>query len=440
MHFNGLRNALAAMLFSIGLGTAVQAQPDLSSINLDRLTHFWQAMEDTNKPVTVLSFGDSMSESGRSIQLELFGRLRSEYGIGGRGLLTAWLEAVWEFGNGAYKEQQTANWWTVHAVVPPGGYIYYRNLQDPANSVLCDSVGVFWVAHPGGGDFTLSISTNGGDWSPPLLSLQGYSDQPVGCCTNLSVNRDKYRIRLDGVSGTNLVLGPRYLDSAAGGVDVAFMAKGGANLNQIFNLSTNVLYPILSALDPQLVVFHMKEVGDIGATGLSNRLYDSERLWEHCVPNGDILYIGTPWEALDLTTNRTETQNILIREAAVRDNRCYVDCMTPMVSYQWMTNHGYMADTIHLSDTGNQFLADFLWQELGFYALRLDRTLNLSLSPEGMVFDWATRTGLAFELQSATNIASWDSLHSRSGDGSRHTWTNSPDASNAFYRLRITEE
>jgi len=62
MHFNGLRVAFAAMLFCTGATLFVQAQPDFSSINMDRLPHFWQAMADTSQPVTVLSFGDSMSE------------------------------------------------------------------------------------------------------------------------------------------------------------------------------------------------------------------------------------------------------------------------------------------------------------------------------------------------------------------------------------------
>jgi len=245
---------------------------------------------------------------------------------------------------------------------------------------------------------------------------------------------------VDSVSGTNVLLGPQLLDKSSGGVNFAFMAKGGANLNQIFNVSTNVFYPILSSINPQLVVFHMKEIGNIGATGLSNRLYDLEKLWQNCVPNGDIVYIGTPWEAADLTTNRTETQNTLVREAAVRDVRCYVDCMTPMVSYQWMTNQGYMKDLVHLNQAGNQVLAEILWQELGFYALRLDRRLTLIPSAEGIAVSWATRTGLAFELLSSTNLFDWETIHATSGHGSRQAWTNESGASNAFYRLRITEE
>jgi len=77
---------------------------------------------------------------------------------------------------------------------------------------------------------------------------------------------------------------------------------------------------------------------------------------------------------------------------------------------------------------------------LGFYALRLDRTLNLSWSPAAAILEFPTRAGLTFELQSSTNFSTWGTIGSVKGDGWRHTWTNSPDAANAFYRIRITEE
>lgn len=382
----------------------VHAQTTLSSTNTEAIQKFWFAMNDTTRPVTVMSFGDSMSLSySISSQYYLFKQLRDQFGLGGITLQTVFNYALYNLGNGTQLLNSTANWWTKHFSVPPDGYLYWTKQTDPTGSVLSDEIGLFWIAHPEGGSFSLSVSTNGGAWGS-ILSLEGYSPQPKGCYTNMSMIRDGHRLRVDGGSGTNLILGPRYLDSNAEGVDLAFMALGGANLDEIFSLSTNVLYPIVKAIDPKLVVFHMKEVGDIGTTSLSNRLYDLEALWDACVPNGDIVYIGTPFEASDLTTNRTETQNILIREAAVRDGRAYVDCMTPMISYESMSNHGHMADNIHLNATGNQVLADILWNQLGLYALRLD---------------WASRTNISWDLQSTSNVMPPENLRIVVGDESQ---------------------
>ena len=213
----------------------------------------------------------------------------------------------------------------------------------------------------------------------------------------------------------------------------------------MFSLSTNVAYPILSAIDPQLVVVHMKELGDITAVNLSNRLFDLEAMWENCVPNGDIVYIGTPWEEQDLTSDRTKAQNKIFREAAIRDNRCYVDCMTPMVSYQWMNDHGYFFEPDdkvqkHLNKKGSQVLADILWEKLGCYALRLDKQLHLNRTSDEVVLDWASREGVAFELQSTTNLTSWDSRYSVSGDGTQLGWTNLAPRPQEYYRLQLSPD
>jgi hypothetical protein len=219
---------------------------------------------------------------------------------------------------------------------------------------------------------------------------------------------------------------------------VAFMTQDGANLNQIFSLSTNILYPILSALNPQLVVWHMKELGDIGQTGLSNRLYDLEALWKACVTNGDIVYIGTPYDINDLTKEFTPIQNQLVRQAALRDHRAYLDCMTPCVSYQSMTNNGYLDDAVHPSNLCDGFLASISWQELGLFALRVNR--HITIEPSGTLFRlrWLTTPTLTYDLESSTNLSDWVVLGSSMGDGQTQTYTNqTSENSGMFFRLQL---
>jgi hypothetical protein len=244
---------------------------------------------------------------------------------------------------------------------------------------------------------------------------------------------------VDSLSGTNLILGPQYLDSTSPGVNITYMDQNGANLNSIFSLSTNVLYPILSAVNPNLVVWHMKEVADIGPIVLSNRLHDLEGMWKACVPNGDIIYIGTPYEARDLSTEYTPTQNHLVREAALRDNRAYVDCMTPCVSYQWMTNNGFLDDPVHPSNVCNRCMANIIWQELGLFTLRTDRSLNLELLQGSVRLRWRTVANVVYELQSSADLVQWNSLSTVPGDGQEHAHTIAQTPSGpTFFRLRLT--
>jgi hypothetical protein len=302
-------------------------------------------------------------------------------------------------------------------------------------------VGVFWIAHPGGGTFTLSVATNREVWSAPVLVLDGYSPQPVGRHTNTTLDRASYWLRADGVSGTNLLLSPQFLNRNSTGVCTAYLSKGGANLDEILSLSTNVTYPILAALNPQLVVWHMKEVGDIGEITLSNRLFGQEAMWRNCVTNGDVVYIGTPYDSRDASNPLwTPTQNRLVRQAAERDGRGYLDSMTPCGSYAAMVAANFTTDGIHANNTGNSYLAGLAWRELTWSALRVDRWLAIQPAADGSQgITWPTAPNLTYELQASADLLNWSVVHTAPGDGTRHAFTNAPSAAGSrLFRLRLT--
>jgi len=153
---------------------------ELFTTNREQIQRFWLAVDRSNAPVTVLAFGDSVSESCRSIQNYVFASLASEFGTAGYTIGNVNKETLWKLTNGAAVVPPTTNWWAEHGLLPPGGPICWTNQSSATGSILCDQVGVFWVATPGGGPFTLSVSTNGGDWSGPLLTLDGYSSTLAG--------------------------------------------------------------------------------------------------------------------------------------------------------------------------------------------------------------------------------------------------------------------
>jgi hypothetical protein len=425
-----------------GSSSPAQSSDDwgVGSTNLDKVQTFWQAVERSNGPVTVLALGDSMSDSYRSVASSLFQKLRARLGTAGLGYTDGYDTITPSFTGGAgWVEWNSAIWWARHCRLPVGDSISWTNRDYHSGAVVCDQVGLFWVAHPGGGSFTLSVSTNAGPWSQPLALLDGYAATPVGRCTNLPVARQSYWMRVIGLGGTNAVLAPLFLDRSSAGLNVAWMAMDGQNLNGLFSLSTNTTYPILAALNPQLVVWHMKEIGDIGEMNLSNRLYNLEAMWKACVTNGDVVYIGTPCDYRDQSTNYTPRETRLIKEAAARDGRAYVDCMSPSVSYSWMVAQGYMNDAIHPNSAGCAFLADIAWRQLGFFALRAERRLAFTPMDGALRLEWSSETNLQYELQSSTDLSGWVALQNTPGSGARQAYTNSTSAiSNAFFRLRLS--
>ncbi len=432
---------IGVVVASFGLAWKVGAQDsqDLTTTNREQTHLFWDAVERSNGPVTLLGFGDSVASSICSPQTYLFGSLQQKLGLAGYTIENGDNRMLWQYGPGAAVTGPSTNWWSWHGLLPAGSFIFWTNYWSASGTLLCDTLGVFWVAQPGGGGFTLSVSTNGATWGAPLLQLDGYNPSPIGRYARASLPKGYYRLRLDGLSGTNVIVGPQYLDSTSTGVNVAFMSAPGVSLDQVFSVSTNVLCPIISALNPQLVVWHMKELADIGATGLSNRLEDLEAVWRVSLTNGEIVYIGTPYEARDLTSDYTPTQNRIVRDAAVRNQRAYIDCMNPFISYNWMTNHDLLSDAVHPSGACYGEMAEILWLELGFFALRVDRHLTIEPLPNATRLLWPTTSGLYYELQSSPNLLDWSSLQSSAGDGNSGAFTNVNSGPGAlFFRLSVT--
>lgn len=429
--WRGFALALVCLAFAAGAG-------DLTSTNLDRLTRFWHVAESSNRPVRVLSFGDSLAENYRSLQTQLFNRLGARLGSAGLGLPDRYNTLAAAYSGGAAVVGAGSNWWTWHYSVPPGGFVSWTNLAGPQFSVRCDSVGLFWIARPEGGTFTVSVATNGGPWSAPLLTLDGAAATAVGRFTNTPLARARYRLRVDGLSGTNLVLGPQFLDAGVPGVFPSVLAQGGVNLKQVFAVSTNILHPVFAALQPDLVVWHMKELVDIGGAALTNGLAQLQTLLRATCPQADLLYIGTPFEQRDLTNNVTAQQNELVRAVARRDGRACFDGMNPCVSYSGMTNNGYLDDAVHPNNRCYAFLADVLWREAGFFALRVDRRLRERLAAGLVVVEWPTTNGITYTLDASPDLAQWSPLRSMPGDGAWHSYTNPPAGPDArLFRLRL---
>src|SRR5262245_50179284 len=75
--------------------------PTVSSVNATQISNFWNAVRASNGPVTVLAFGDSVSDSYLSIQREVFLRLQRKWGSSGYAFGDAGLAASMQLESGA---------------------------------------------------------------------------------------------------------------------------------------------------------------------------------------------------------------------------------------------------------------------------------------------------------------------------------------------------
>jgi hypothetical protein len=115
--------------------------------------------------------------------------------------------------------------------------------------------------------------------------------------------------------------------------------------------------------------------------------------------------------------------------------------MTPFVSYEYMVANGYLDDNVHPGNACYIEMADQLWRELGFFALRVDRRLAIEQSAHGIVATWPTAEHIRYMLDASTNLTDWVPLATHAGDGAAASYTNeAPQAASTIYRVRLAPE
>lgn len=414
------------------LGSASHGE-DFFTSNRHQLARFWQLVESKSRPVTVLSFGDSMADSYRSVTYYLIRRLEERFGTAGYSLNNYQNTLMLNYTNGAGPLPPSPLWFVQYYRLPPEGGIWWETLSS-TQGLLCDQVGVFYLAQPEGGLFTLSVSTNQSSWGQQLV-LDGYNATTEARYTNVFLSPNRHRLRVDGLTGTNYFLGAQQLMRQTHGMHVAFLDWHGISLHGVTNVSRAIREPVIAGLKPDLLIWHMKELTDPSLTEL---MRECEEWWQSAHPEGEILYIGTPWTLYDAGGGDTPTpqQNRIVRNTAVANDRAYVDLMQPAVSYEWMSANGYLPDGVHLSHAGAQWAMNVLWNDLNFFALGIPRSLSLEKLGEQLRVTYPTSTGVNYTVLASANLQTWNPLADVGGNGLTQTH-DLPASTNVFFRLQV---
>jgi hypothetical protein len=425
-----IRPRMLPLALLLAAGAAAQ---DFSSTNLTRLDRFWAALERGDAPVTVVAFGDSLQADYRSVGTHLFPQMQSAWGRAGLACFDPWGASLSK-GGGATSSGPDTNWWHYHTVLPPGGYAYWHEAYGDTASTPADFARLFYIATPDGGEFTVSFSTNGGAWISNT-TVSAAAPAAEARCLSLAVGTNLYRLRVDSVSGTNLVLGVQLGLAHSNGVTTLYLARDGMNLGQFFSTADRVLTPVFAHLQPSLILWHMKELWDAGQdpATLSNRLERLEELWRTNCPNADVLYVGTPYDTFNDTDGRTATQNALVRALALRHDRAYVDGMTAMVSFNSMQTNGYLDDTVHPSNLYYQWLANAVWRQGLFSLIRKDRTLQAATTADGWAVGCPGFTNVNQSLLASSNLVDWAEVATHA-PGAQRWWVTNPPGN--FFRVR----
>ncbi len=430
----GKMKSSALVFFAILLAcAAIPGQAvDFATTNVDALPHFWAAVESRQRPVTVVSFGDSMADSYRSPTCHLMNKLVARFGVSGYSLNNYRNTGGTVITNGASFVGPDGMWFNRYVSVPPGGATWWFNDTNPGGN-NCDRAGIFYVAHPRGGMWRMMISTNGGPWGT-VMTIDGASASPTGGLAVVDLPPNRYRVKAETDTGTNFFIGPYMLNHQAYGIHAVFMDWPGIGLDQVTNVPVAIRNPIFSALQPDLLVWHMKEVED---NRTIPRMQECESAWQTSMPNCDVLYIGTTWVFND-TNTLTLDQNTIVKNIALQYNRAYADLMQPTTSYSWLQTNGFMADEVHLNSAGGLYCANIMWDDLGFFALGLDRRISLQPNGPQLQLSYTTTTNARYRLEISPDLQAWTPLWTNPVANAVFSTNLAPGTGPAFYRLGLT--
>jgi len=429
----------AGVLLLVSLNTPCHGE--LTTTGTAHLQRFFDKVEHGTNAVTVLSFGDSMADSYRSIGFVIMNKLAARLGYAGYALNTYRNGAMWNLTNGASRQGPSEFWFSDSFKLIPGSGVWWEAQPGwPGHSPIgggtqCDHIKLFYVSQPEGGNCILFISTNTGPWTA-VASLNGYSPTPEGQYTNLNLPLNFYRLRVECQTGTNIIIGTQTQVAKTNGLHAAFTDYGGITLANVINVPLAIRAPIFRALSPDLLIWHMKEP----LAPLPQWLTENEQWWADVIPDCSVIYVGTPYISADTnaTTASTVAQNTIVRAFAIQYSRTYMDCMTPSVSYNWLSDNGFINDGTHLNLNGSAFLANIMWNELGLFALRVPRNIQAQRIQAGVRLTWPSTNGVFYELQSSSNHSTWTPIHSVPGDGSAKSYTNNITTDPQFFRLRLS--
>jgi hypothetical protein len=102
-----------------------------------------------------------------------------------------------------------------------------------------------------------------------------------------------------------------------------------------------------------------------------------------------------------------------------------------------MVTNGYMLDQTHENTQGSTYLANFVWNDLGFFALRTPRVLAIQPDQQGINLSYQTVGGIVYTLESSPDFISWQQLFALPGNGFAVSTNLARTGTSANYRLRL---
>jgi hypothetical protein len=96
-----------------------------------------------------------------------------------------------------------------------------------------------------------------------------------------------------------------------------------------------------------------------------------------------------------------------------------------------------MADGTHLNSSGGLYCANLMWDDLGFFALGLNRRLTLSNPGSQVQVSYSTDARARYRLETSADLQNWSVLLTNAPGSAAFSTNFSPAPGPAYYRLGL---
>lgn len=252
------------------------------------------------------------------------------------------------------------NWWGLWHRATNGTTVQWGTYGSSTGAVATH-IGFYWRAQPQGGSFSFRISKDGAAFTEQAV-LDGYAAVPEARYTNWTVTAGAYRVQAAiSTDVTNVYIGPEIYDTRNNGVVGFYVNKGGLNLSQLGQVPAGVWDGVLTNFNPDLIIYNMAEVPDIGETAFEQHLTNTWAAWTRKATNAVVWVTGQAFRG-NSDDYMHARENIILRRAALDNGWIYTDTRADAQSWERSIALGYMRgstvseDIVHFAPAGAKAL------------------------------------------------------------------------------------
>lgn len=327
------------------------------TIGTENLRHAWVSIQSGTGPFKIGCLGDSVATYKYD---PIVNSLRGFYGRNGGA-----------FAGGSQLNDVTTPtsltvtnlglWYQDLKPCAPGTNIEFYS--SAVTNILADTFEVYYSKNPGtNGTFKIQTSLDGGAWSDQS-GLDNVSSSAVTAETGYATftkTQGRYKLRVLGLTGTNLVINASAFLSTSPGVRTTYLDRGGSDFQTMAALSTNIWGPVLTNLNLNLLLIEAKD----SPTIVSQYLPVMATNFLTFAPNMDVVCIGT----YPISTNDdvdSVQQNRVMKDICMKYGWMYFDGYTAYRNWATITGLSWNADGTHLVTVGKEYVASQLLRDLG---------------------------------------------------------------------------